>query len=242
MNINEFKQVLDNRKPKKIILNLQESSSNARKLSPEKFIFFEATIQYLITMISASVGKFAALGGEIAEDAFNVRLIGRAMDEDILFPGILLFWANVLDHSVDELEIDIRPVSTDEKESKNHHVKMGDVGAKADSVYFLESYEKVKDQINQKFGNGWFDNWPEEIRFAYIVRNALAHDGRWKIQEQKNRNHYQVEKFTWPRCGLTIQMRDTSKNPIDEGREVLEDLNGADFVVLLIEINELLNS
>ena len=192
-------------------------------------------------MISASIGKYSSLGGKVAEDAFNVRMIGRALDEDIFFPGILLHWASTINCPVKELEIDIRPVPTKEKDSKDYDVQMGDVGAKADAIYFLESYEIVKEQIEKQFGKGWFNNWPEIFRFAYILRNALAHNGRWDLYERKNREHYQYEKFFWPRCGLTIRMRDIEGNPVDQGREVLKDLNGVDFVVLLIEMNEALN-
>ena len=242
MDIHEFKRCLEESGSKDLVLGLQESTQQSRRLNHNNFIFFDTTIQYLNTMISASIGKYSSLGGKVADDAFNVRMIGRALDEDIFFPGIFLHWASTINYPIKELEIDIRPVPTEAKDSKGYDVKMADVGAKADAIYFLESYENSKELIEKKFGKGWFRNWPAIFRFAYILRNALAHNGRWGLEERSSRSHYQYEKFDWPRCGLTIQMRDFEGNPVDEGREALKDLNGVDFVVLLIEMNEALNS
>jgi hypothetical protein len=240
MDINDFKKKIEESGHETVALGLQEKTNECRTLAKDNFIFFDTTLQYLVNMISAAVGKYTALGGRIAEGAYNVRYIGRALNEDIYFPGILLLWANVLEINVNELDIDIRKVKPEEKESGNSDLKMRDVGAKVDAVFFQESYELAKSDIIDKFGDGWFTNWPETFRFAYILRNALAHNGCWEIQERRGREHYQHEIFEWPRAGLKIQMRDIDGVAIDEGRNVLDDLSGADFVVLLIEMDEAL--
>lgn len=242
MNIDSFKKIIEESDSKDIALRLQKSTEEARSLTPNNFIFYDETLQYLVNMISASVGKYAAIGGSVPEGKYDVRLIGRALNEDIYFPGILLLWANTLNYPVINLEIDIRPVPPEEKYLENYHVKMRDVGITIDTIFFLQAYENVKEKIINKYGNGWFNNWPKIFRFAYIIRNALAHNGKWEIQKKKGREHYQTEVFEWERAGLAIQMQDANGQPIDEGRSILEYLNGADFVVLLIEMNETLNS
>jgi hypothetical protein len=238
VNVASFKKAVADSGCSSVVLHLGVTSKQARRLTPENFIFYKQTLQYLVTMISSSVGKFVSAGGTMQEGALNVRLIGRALDEDICFPGIPLLWANTLEYPVAELEIDIRPVPRTEKESPNPDVKMRDVGARADAVFFLEAYESAKDRIVAKFGSDWFKTWPEVFKFAYLTRNALAHDGRWEIQ---NKN-YQTAFFRWHRPNLTIRMRNEDGSTVDEGKPVLDYLSGTDFVVLLIEMSDALRS
>lgn len=187
VNIALFKKTYEDSGCSNVTLGLEESSKEARRLTPESFIFFDETLHYLVTMISASMGKWVSIGGTLQEGPLNVRLIGRALNEDIFFPGLPLLWANTLGYPVAELQIDIRPVPPNEKVSQSSHVKMRDVGSKADTVFFLQAFEKARERIEEKFGNGWFNKWPEVFRFGYLIRNALAHDGRWGIQDQKGR-------------------------------------------------------
>jgi hypothetical protein len=237
-DIQTFKMLLQASGCREVRLHLQAPSTNRRRISRDSFRSYDETLQYLVTMISASLGKFAALGGTVEQDALDVRMICRALDAEIYFPGMPLVWSNSLGYPVSELEIDVRPVAKNEKESPICDVAMRDVGARMDTVLFLQAFEKIRARIVEKFGDGWFKNWPEVLRFAYLLRNALAHDGCWRIDEQKGREHYQWEIFRWPRSNLTIQMRKEDGSKVDEGKPVLDTLNGADFVVLLFEIDD----
>lgn len=241
MTFADFQKAIKDSGHKSVALGLHNRSPQSRRLTPENYCFYDETLQYLVTMISASIGKWASIGGTVQEGALDVNMIGRALDEDIYFSGIPLMWANSSGYPVTELELDVRPVPKNEKDlSHQQHVAMRDVGARADAVFFLRAFESVKDKIYAKFGEGWFTKWPEILRFAYLIRNALAHDGCWEIREQKGKEHYQIEVFRWPRANLEIRMRNKDGSKADGGRPVLEYLNGADFVVLLIEINDAL--
>lgn len=241
MTFQEFKKAMEESRVKNVALGLHERSNQSRKLTRENFMFYDETLHYFVTMISGSIGKWASIGGTMNEGALDVRFIGHALDEDIYFAGMPLIWANALGYPVTELELDIRPVPKDQKDqSILEHVKMRDIGARADGVFFLKAFESAKKDIHAKFGDGWFTNWPEVLRFGYLIRNAVAHNGCWGINEKKGREHYQTEVFRWARARLEIQMRRDDGTKVDEGKPVLEYMNGADFVVLLIEIADVL--
>src|SRR4051812_34209392 len=100
------------------MLQLQTGSKQSRRLTAANFFFYDVTLQYLDTMIAAAFGKHSLMGGTVQEGALNVRFIGRALDEDIFFPGVPLLWAKILDCPIAEFEIDIRAVPKNEKESQ----------------------------------------------------------------------------------------------------------------------------
>lgn len=244
MNRDEFKRKVEESGCADLTLMLHDPSSNSRLLTIGNFEFFDEVRRYLISAMSSAIGKYSAIGGEFNDTGDNTVTVGWALDEKVVFLGKFLLWASGLKYNVIGYELDFLPASPEEKSppETDKSVSMTDVAGNAAVVFFLESFEKIRDQIPAKYGDGWFSNWPEILRFAYLVRNAFAHDGKWQIEERKGREHYQTEVFTWARAGMNIQMRDGAGNSIDEGQDVLTYINGADLVVLAIEMSDEMRS
>jgi len=241
MTIDEFRELVDRDGTGSVSLLHKYQAENTRVLSAANFLFYDEVLHYLNTMVTASIGKHVTKGG-IVQDIPTVRFIGHATDEDIRFPGIWMHWGNVLEIEVAEFQIDIGTVDASEKAPPNHDVKVGDFGIHAAATLITNSMDKAAPQIEAKHPGGWFDNWPDQLRLAKLLRNASAHDGNWGIREIRNREHYQHEQFRWRRADLTIQMRDTQGNAVDEGNPALPYFNGCDLILLLLEISDDLNA
>jgi hypothetical protein len=240
MTRDEFRKRAEDSGCADLALELHSPSSNSRKLTPENFEFFEELRRYLISAMTAAIGQYTAIGGVFDDTGANTVTVGWALDEKVIFLGKFLLWASGFNFNVRGYELDFLPATDGEKKpvSSVNSVPLTDVAGNAATVFFVESYEKVKDRIKAKYGDGWFNNWPEIFRIAYLIRNAFAHDGKWQIQDQKNREHYQTEVFHWARARMSIQMRDGNGGPVDEGRDVLSYVNGADLIVFAIEMSD----
>ncbi|HJN97234.1 MAG TPA: hypothetical protein QGF41_16220 [Gammaproteobacteria bacterium] len=244
MTRDEFRKRIEDSGCTDVAIELQSPSENSRFLTEDNFEFFDALRRYLITAVSSAIGKYSGIG-EVFDDAGDDTVaVGLALDEKVIFLGKFLLWSSGFIYNVTGYELDFHPATDDEKspDPSANSVSMVDVTGSAAIIFFIECYEKVKDRITDKYGEDWFNNWPEIFRIAYLLRNAFAHGGRWHIQERNDREHYQTEVFHWDRAGLDIQMRDAAGNCIDESKEVLSYLNGADLVVFLLEMSDELNS
>jgi len=90
---------------------------------------------------------------------------------------------------------------------------------------FILFWDKVEDSIKAKYSSD-IQNWPEELDFARIIRNSLAHGNKFEIRNQNS------PKITWK--GLSV---DYSVN----GQMVLfGHLGIADIIILMEEIDSLL--
>ena len=56
------------------------------------------------------------------------------------------------------------------------------VGIRLLQCMFIHSYESVKESITRRHGTTG-RNWPEVLRFAWIIRNGFAHNGRIRIDD-----------------------------------------------------------
>lgn len=244
MTRDEFRKRIEDSGCKDVAFELHSPSEKSRFLTEDNYLLFDECRRYLITAMSSAIGKYSAIGGVFDDAGDNTVTVGWALDEKVVFLGKFLLWSSGFNYNVTGYELDFLPAAEEEKnpEPTANSVSMVDVAGNAAVIFFVECYEKVKDQINDKYGEGWFNNWPEIFRLAYLLRNAFAHDGNWQIQERKNREHYQTEVFRWERADLNIQMRDDEGNSIDEGKEVLSYINGADLVVFSLEMSDELRS
>ncbi len=93
------------------------------------------------------------------------------------------------------------------------------------SPVFLDFYERYLDQAEQKFGKfkSTPDKWPDSWQFAWVIRNAIAHNYKIYFKEED------PKPTTW--LGITISK--------DEQGIPLENLfNFADLIVLLFAMEK----
>jgi hypothetical protein len=94
------------------------------------------------------------------------------------------------------------------------------------SIYehaFISYFENVRDDIEAKYGRA-VQNWPAELSFGRLLRNAFAHGGTIDI-----------------RNGATATWRGVSYSTAQNGRHVMyNDLSQSDLTILMLDMDRLL--
>jgi len=80
-------------------------------------------------------------------------------------------------------------------------------------------FEEHKDKLRTNYGDR--KNWPDIWQFSWMIRNAMSHDGRIDIKEDR--------VFSW---------KDLSYSKNDNGKEITSDIWMGDLFFLMKEMEE----
>ncbi len=89
---------------------------------------------------------------------------------------------------------------------------------------FLKYYERNADRLKQVFSPNP-KCWPEEWRFAWLLRNAIAHGDKWLINDPK------IPQTAWH--GVSVAPSDTDQQWFNLQRFI----GGGDVLLLMEELN-----
>jgi len=91
---------------------------------------------------------------------------------------------------------------------------------------FVNFYENNSNHFEELYGNS-YDLWPNSWRMAWVVRNAMAHNGNVYFKNLK------TLPITWN--SITI-------SPLDQNKELKQFLNFTDTLILLFDMEESLKN
>ena len=87
---------------------------------------------------------------------------------------------------------------------------------------FVNFYENNSSHFEELYGNN-YDLWPNSWRMAWVVRNAMAHNGKIYFNNPKT---------------LPINWNCITISPIDQNNELKKFLNFTDTFILLFDMEE----
>lgn len=93
------------------------------------------------------------------------------------------------------------------------------------SPFFLAFYEKNYSIAQSKYGSN-YSNWPASWRMGWVVRNALAHNGKIHFRDMT------TQPINW---------KNASVSPADQGVALESILNFTDILILLFDMENDLN-
>lgn len=89
---------------------------------------------------------------------------------------------------------------------------------------YLSFYEKLLPQITQAYGSE-NKKWPNELRFAGVIRNAYAHNGKIEIRNSTD---------------IPVEWKDLKYSYTDNGKPIKEDFNVVEIIDLMLMISNFL--
>lgn len=106
-------------------------------------------------------------------------------------------------------------------------VQLGNILLNIVGPIFCNYYERQAEWLKANVDQSP-QNWPGLLNFARVVRNAVVHFGRIRIDNPN------AQAVSW---------RGVSYGPSDNGREIyVHDLNTGDFIALMVEIDHEMNA
>lgn len=156
MTRDEFRRRVEESGRNDVAFELHLPSANSRFLTEDNYEFLDELRRYFITAMSSAIGKYSAIGGVFDDAGDNTVTVGWALNEKVIFLGKFLLWSSGFNYNVTGFEIDLLPATDEEKspEPSENSVSMVDVAGNAAVIFFVECYEKVRDRITDKYGEG----------------------------------------------------------------------------------------
>lgn len=203
-------------------------------LNPEKHLFFNDFYVFLIALNSiGAVVQFCLTGQDFRKMGTYSTIEGKHLQIEMRLPVQGTIESLIKGVKPDHIELDVLPKRTASPaqgpDSPGHQtvVNFSDMINSFSQSMFLNFYEREKEKIKGWHGNHT-DTWPSVWRFAWLVRNAISHDGKVTIYDPS------LQRVTW---------RGLEYSSSDNGTKILGDVfTSADILRLMLDMNDLLQN
>lgn len=193
------------------IINISES----KRSYPE----FDSLI--IVTAAIAISLEYRMKGSALYRPGEYLTIEGLSSGKMIRLPLHGPIEAVIANRKPDEIQITILEYNALSKGSKPEISALQDTLNYVFSPYFITFYERNYEDAESKFGKE-YATWPSSWRAAWVVRNALSHNGRVYYKDAT------TPGVTWR--GLKI-------SPADQDTKLLgEKLNICDLLILLLDM------
>jgi hypothetical protein len=199
--------------------------------------FFEETMTILLTSFSFMTSmqllktRYSPVLEYDAENLAKIDFPFAAIGERKLY-SFKAF--EILSRIAEKIQIDEIKYEVYEKTLENiSNVANATIFENQDTFYFIRKiisgcyltyFEKIKNGLMQKYGTNT-TNWPTQLDFARIVRNAFAHDNIITIQNPNN---------------APVIWKHLTYGPADNGKNIFADFYVVEIIDLMKEIDALL--
>lgn len=200
-----------------------------RTFKPATHDFFGELATLLISLASLNTATEAF--------AFSCTTIPNAPDHELTLYGNVAdvsFEIHTLMHTVvrnqwpTELQFTLTPASEHVSTSSTGvHLQSADIAnviVQLVGAVFLKYFERNSDRAKSAYGKDQ-KSWPAEWRFAWLLRNAIAHGDKWRIDDPN------FPSTEWHRIHIL---------PADSGTPWFNPrrfVGGGDVILLLEELN-----
>ncbi len=193
-------------------------------------IIIDASQKFFYEMV-VFFGAFSALGsGLIAQHGGSVRcfrpgecikILGSShvSNEELLFCPYDIFNPILAGGWPGIIEIRFEPIIKAKPASFKKITGIRRLHMTLIQIAFINYFEKTKPIIKNKYGT----NWPPVWNFASVIRNALAHGGRIRIDDPD------AKRVSW----MTL-----TYSPLDNGKQIMyQDIRPVELILLMVEMD-----
>lgn len=191
-------------------------------------LFYDDVLVFLISLASFMLGMHAQQGRHIRFGPKDDVTIQRkcAGTQFLLYPYEIFKslsagqWPSSFElHEVKGRTVPRQVFRSPSKVVETNGSEHRQIGVRLLQSMFIHSYESVKETITRKH-HRIVQNWPEVLRFAWIIRNAFAHNDKIRIDDST------FPETSWE--SLTFSSK-------DNGTRILTDKMGPGDVLKLLQ-------
>jgi hypothetical protein len=184
---------------------------------------FEEINSLLVILSALAIAlEYRKTGTAVYKKGEHIALEGHSLKEKIKLPIYGPIEVALIDKKPIEIKIEIAKL-----DKLNQSSKLS-IGVLEKTIYFIfmpifvNFYENNISHFEKLYGKS-YDQWPIAWRMAWVVRNAMAHNGNVYFKNLK------TLPITWN--SITI-------SPLDQNKELKQFLNFTDTLILLFDMEE----